>query len=135
MRASQAPRRARLFEVLRFGFSGLLTNVAYFAVLFAMLWLELPVELSGAVAYACSMVVNYVLQARYTFRSDRTLRESTLPYLATHGIGMAINSASLHLLVSRLQWPVLAGQAIALVLVASWSYLAMKRWVFAKRGR
>ena len=125
--------RSLVFEIFRFGASGLATNVAYFGALVTLLALDLRVEVAGAVAYVLSMVVNYQLQARFTFRSASLGPRAVVRYLMTHGVGLSINSGVLYLLVTRLGLHVVVGQGVALVLVVAWTYLAMKHWVFRRR--
>jgi putative flippase GtrA len=117
-------------EVMRFGLTGLISNLVYFGILFALLSFDIVIEVAGAVAYLASMVTNFQMHARYTFGSTKAHAKTSVPYLVTHGVGMIINSTVLHVLITRLAWSVLLGQALSVLLVAVWSFFAMKYWAF-----
>jgi len=121
----------KVAELVRFAIVGILSNIVYFSVLGGLLWSNMTIEIAAAIAYATSMVVNYLLQRSYTFKSDKKHLHATTKYLLVQFVGMGVNSGTLHILVTQLGWPIIAGLAIALILVTCWTYLAMKFWVFA----
>jgi len=84
----------------------------------------------SAVAYAASMVVNYLLQRSFTFRSERPHRQAVGRYALVHGVGITLNAAMLEVLVGWMRFSLLIVQGAAVVIVAIWSYLAQKVWVF-----
>jgi putative flippase GtrA len=156
--STAAPKPARnlatwLGELARFGFVGVLSNLVYFGVLWLLRTLALPWWLSASIAYALSMVLNYILQRSFTFRSTRGHGEAGRRYVVAQLGGMAINSATLEVLLGQrvldgllgaevagyvialpalpsLPLRVVLGQAIALVFTTAYTYVTMRFWVF-----
>lgn len=133
--ASPPPARPRknkrAAELIRFATVGILSNILYFSVLGGLLWINMAIEAAAAIAYATSMVINYLLQRSYTFKSNSKHLHATVKYLLVQFIGMGINSGTLHILVTQLGLPVISGLIVALALVTCWTYLAMRLWVFS----
>lgn len=126
--------RSSVVELTRFGLVGILTNVVYFGALYCSRPLMgLPLWLASGISYALSMLVNYLLQRRVTFRSDRPHVEAGARYLGVQLTALGLNSLLLDLLVTRLGAHFALGQGVALVVTTSWSYICQKLWVF-KRG-
>ena len=142
-----------LAELARFGFVGVLSNVVYFGALWLLRTLELPWWAAATLAYALSMVLNYVLQRSFTFRSTRAHAEAGKRYVVAQLGGMAINSATLEILLGQraLDWAlgpalssyvftlaflpalplrIVLGQGIALVANTAYSYVTQRFWVF-----
>lgn len=122
---------ARIAEVMRFGVSGLATEVIYFALLWvSSMWPTLPMWWRATMAYAGSIVFNYFAQRTFTFRSRKQHSHSTPRFLAVHAVGMALNSGTLGIMVDWLELSFLVSQVVAIGLVAVWSYFGQKRWAF-----
>lgn len=141
MSASATPRprrlsRALIFEMVRFGLMGATSAGIYF-IFFIPLNLCLPgrLWLTSSTAYLLSMVANYVLQRNYTFRSKRPHQEAVARFLVVQLAGLALNSGVLELLHGREHWSLWPAQAVAIVGVALWSYVAQKIWVFVGKRR
>lgn len=136
MKSSLRPAaKASLGELFRFGLVGVLSNVVYFGVLPVLtLLLDTALWLAGAIAYACSVLVNYLLQRSLTFRSQRGHLQAGPRYLVVQGVALGLNSFLLGLLVTRLGWHFFLGQGVALVVTTTWNYLCQKLWVFEQGG-
>lgn len=121
----------RFAEVVRFGISGVATELVYFAILWVsnVFW-DAPLWLHATLAYALSIVFNYFMQRTFTFRSTKTHTYSTPRFLGVHAVGMTLNSATLGLLVDWAELPFWFSQGVAIGLVALWSYHGQKRWAF-----
>lgn len=130
-RGARARSVPAFHQLARFGVVGVLSNLVYFGALplFAVVF-DTALWLAGAISYALSMTLNYILQRKLTFRSDRPHTQAGPRYIATQVLALAINSACLHLLVTRLGLHFLVGQGLALVATTSWNYLCQKAWVF-----
>ena len=112
-----------MFEIVRFGVVGGLSVLTYVAVL-NPLAMALPgrLWLVSAVAYAASMVANYLLQRSFTFRSDRPHRKAVGRYLVVHGVGITLNAAMLQVLVAWIHFSLLIVQGAAVVTVGGGTY-------------
>lgn len=126
--------RALVRQLTSFVGVGLLTNLVYFGALALFASAKvMALWLSAALAYAISMLVNYLLQRRLTFQSRRAHREAVVRYLTAQCLALSLNSALLGLLVTRWDLPFLLGQGAALVLTTTLSYFLQRSWVFAAR--
>lgn len=130
------PSRALLLEMIRFGLMGA-TSAGIYLVFFVPLRWVIPSRLwlASGVAYLLSMVVNYLLQRNYTFRSDRPHQEAVVRYLVVQFVGLGLNSLVLEVAHHHLRFPLWPSQGFAIICVAIWSYLAQKVWVFVGKRR
>lgn len=121
----------RVAEVVRFGISGIATELVYFAILWGLsvCW-DVPLWWQATLAYAISIVFNYFMQRSFTFRSTKAHTHSTPRFLGVHAVGMALNSATLGIMVDWARLPFWLSQGVAIGLVAVWSYYGQKRWAF-----
>jgi putative flippase GtrA len=128
------PSRSRLpiREVLRFGFSGLASVGAYLGCLHVLIRFIDQLWLAGAIAYVLSMLVNYTLQRKLTFKSDRSHGQAAPRYLLVHAVGVAITGTTLEVGVSVLGFPLAIVQIVGVLLAAGWSYVGQKTWVFTR---
>jgi putative flippase GtrA len=145
-------------ELARFGFVGVLSNLVYFGGLWVLRTAALPWWVAASIAYALSMVLNYLLQRSFTFKSTRAHGEAGKRYVVAQLGGMAINSATLEILLGQraLDWAlgpalsgyvfalsglpelplrVLVGQGLALVANTAYSYVTQRFWVFRAEAR
>jgi len=123
--------RRSVAEMLRFGFVGIVSNGVYFSVLPLLTFVfDAVLWLAGAIAYASSVLVNYLLQRSLTFRSQRAHRQAGPRYLVVQAVALGLNSLLLGLLVTRMGLHFVIGQGAALVVTTAWNYLCQKFWVF-----
>ena len=117
--------------MIRFGIMGA-TSAGIYLVFFIPLRWVVPTRLwvAATIGYLLSMVVNYVLQRNYTFRSNRPHQEAMGRYLVVQLMGLALNATVLELLTMRVKLSLWLAQGIAIAGVAVWSYVAQKLWVF-----
>ena len=120
-------------QVIRFIVIGAASGALYLAVLIA-LETALPVIAASVAAYCVAMAFNYLCQRAWTFKSNRVHRQAIPRYVAVHMGGMLLNGGALHFLTQNDALPLLPAQAVAIVLVAIWSFLFQKLWVFAVKG-
>ncbi len=126
---SWPPDRATIRELIRFGVTGTASAGIYFLLMAGLhLALDLPVGISGMLAYGLGMIFNYLVQYHWTFRSTSAHASATIRYLVIHGVGIVCNAVALALLTPVLgYW---TSQGLAIALIAAWSYLVQKLWVF-----
>jgi putative flippase GtrA len=122
-------------QLARFVLVGLVTNAVYLAVLALCQYvLGTVLWLGAALAYVVSAVFNYMAHRQFTFRSGAGHLDALPRYAAVQGVGLAINSGMLAVLVTRLGWNFALVQVLALIAVTTWSYVAQRIWVFAVPG-
>jgi putative flippase GtrA len=124
-------RQAQFRELLRFGSVGLASSAIYFALLWLVTRLTgWPAGVCGTIAYAFSIVLNYVLQKSFTFKSGRRHQQAGPRYLLIHLGGMLLNGGFLWLGVDVSGWSYIPVQLGAMVVVTIWSYLGQRFWAF-----
>lgn len=123
---------ALFWEVVRFGWVGLLTLILYAVEMWSLARLTTwPIWANAALSYGPCLVVNYLLHRNFTFRSDRAHAVAGPRYLVIHLGGMAINSGMLWLGGEVLHFSYWPSQVIAILTVALWSYAGQKLWTFS----
>jgi putative flippase GtrA len=122
---------AQFWELLRFGWVGTLTLGIYVVELWLLdRFCDLPTWLDATFAYGPCLVINYLLQRTFTFRSGKRHSLAGPRYLVIQLGGLAINSGFIWLGAEVLHWPFLVAQFAALATLALWSYLGQKLWAF-----
>jgi putative flippase GtrA len=125
-----------LLQLARFATVGATSVVVYAAtVSFCIRLLGFDVAAATIPGYLAAMVLNYALQKLWTFPSDARHVTAAPRYLFVHAIGVALNYGAVQVLMGRAHTPYLLAQAIAIAMIAAWSYLAQKHWAFAGRKR
>jgi putative flippase GtrA len=126
-------RPANWLQLAKFctvGASGYVVNLAVYATL-------LSVGVNYLVAAVCSFLIavtnNYLWNRVWTFRHQRGhLVFQGFRFLLVSTIALGANLAFLSILVA-LGLPKLPAQAIAIVLVTPWNFVANKLWSFRRR--
>ncbi|MEU4687837.1 GtrA family protein [Actinoplanes sp. NPDC023714] len=119
---------ARLF---RYGVSGGLSALTHFgAGLAGVRLLGLAPVVASGLGFAASVVVSYVLQRAWVFRSSRRHGVAGPRFLAVTGMAFSLNTAVLWVGSSVLHGPYVVVQAVAIVLIPLLNYAVNSRWTF-----
>lgn len=110
---------------------GFATGLQYAIMALLMELAAVPALTASNIGFAISAVANYLLNARLTFRSERS-HAATLPRFAiTAALGLAINSLLLSLLIAAGLHPAPA-QILTTAGVLIWNYTLNALWTFKK---
>jgi putative flippase GtrA len=124
-----------LQQFLSFALIGLLGTAAHFLVLYVLVsqldFGPLPASSVGAVTGA---LVNYGLNYRLTFRSQKKHREALPRFMVVASGGWLLNGLLMAILLSRLDIHYLLVQIIVTSLVLVWNFLANRFWTFRERA-
>jgi putative flippase GtrA len=120
-------------QFLTFALIGAVGTAVHYAMLVALIeaW-GVNATLATTVGFACGAAVNYTLNRRFTFASERSHQAALPQFLAVAALGAALNYAVFEALTD---WPsvhYLVAQAIATGLVLVWNFVANRYWTFAK---
>ncbi|MEU4561381.1 GtrA family protein [Actinoplanes sp. NPDC023936] len=123
------PNAEGLARLVRYGISGGLSAATHFGVGLAGTRVLAPVPASS-VGFAASVVVSYLLQHTWVFRSAVGHRVSGPRFLVVTGAAFALNAVVLWVgaEVAGLSYPVV--QAVAIVLIPVLNYAINSRWTF-----
>ena len=122
---------ALFWELVRFGWVGLVTASLYAAQMWALSHFnDWPTSVNALVADGPCLTVNYLLHRSFSFRSKRRHVEAGPRYLIVQLTGLGINSGVLWYSVDHMRWPFLPTQLVAIAILALFSYTAQKLWSF-----
>jgi putative flippase GtrA len=108
------------------GFATALHYAVMFALVYALGWHPVPASTTG---FITSAVVNFALNARFTFRSNRSVLHTAPRFAIVAASGLLLNRYMLALVLS-LGIHVLIGQIVATICVLSWNYIINAIWTF-----
>jgi putative flippase GtrA len=110
---------------------GFATGLQYAIMALLMALAGVPALAASNTGFAISAVANYLLNAKLTFRSERS-HASTLPRFAvTAALGLGINALLLSLLIAAGLHPAPA-QILTTAGVLIWNYTLNALWTFKK---
>lgn len=116
----------------RFLLVGVVATAIHFAVL------ALGVESFGvraawasAAGFLISAVANYLLNYRFTFRSQALHTGAALRFACVLAVALALNIALMWLLTEEMGWPYLLAQVLTTLCVLVWNFCAHAAWTFA----
>ena len=124
-----SPQALQFLRFCAVGASGYVVNLAAYA---ALLGAGLHYLAAAALSFVVAAISNYVWNRVWTFRAHggRVLGQGSRA-LAVSGLSLGANQLFLVVLVSA-GAPRLAGQAVAILLVTPFSFVANKLWAFAE---
>jgi putative flippase GtrA len=118
-------------QLVRFGLVGATNTALTLAVYSALVALETPVALAGAVGWGVGAVNGFVLNRAWTFRGSARGALPAARYAVVALAGSALNAALVSVAVSEDHLPHIAGELAVLPPVTLLSFLLCRGWVFA----
>ena len=119
-------------QFLRFALVGMAATVTTYTVLIVGVeGLHINAVAASVAGYALGVVVNYILNYRYTFSSDQHHHVVIPKFLTVMAVGMFINAVVMYATVNWLGLHYLLAQLAAVAVVLMWSYTANRLWTFA----
>ncbi len=118
-------------EMVHYLWVGVLATVSQYILL--ILCVELfrtSAVLGSSLGYLLGGVVNYVLNRKHTFVSQKKHHKAITQFIIVFIIAFFMNAALLQLLHSFFTMPYLFAQVITTILVLGWNYSAHKFWTF-----
>lgn len=119
-----------LAQIARFAMVGIAATASHYIVLIALVELaNVGPVLATTIGYAIGTSVSYVLNRRFTFKSDAPVASSFLKFATLYAIGAVLNGAILGYLVAQGVWYV-AAQVIATGVTLVWNFIGARFVVF-----
>jgi putative flippase GtrA len=106
------------------------TLVGYAVIFFCMLGLGLSPALSNLLGFCVAVVCSFLLNRRFTFRSDGQMRRELPRFAASTLLAYLLNLATLLVCIDLLQVPPIWAQLVAGAVYTGSSFLISKFWVF-----
>jgi len=119
-------------QFLRFALVGATATITTYAVLIVGVeGLQMNAVTASVAGYMAGIVVNYILNYRYTFGSDQRHHVVIPRFLAVMVVGMFINAAVMYAGINWLGFHYMLAQLAAVAVVFMLSFAANRRWAFA----
>ncbi len=117
----------------RYILSGAVGTTAHYTVLVALVERAHVVPTVGTTCgFAVGAGLNYLLNYRFTFQSDRRHRDAMPRFFTLALMGAGVNAAIVSAGVSWLHWPYLIPQVIATGVVVISTFLGNRAWTFRR---
>lgn len=128
---SRAPVTLPATQFLRYAGAGAIGTGLHYAVLIALVQLTRagPVLASTAGA-VCGALVNYALNHRFTFASDKSHRRALPRFALVAAAGVALNALVMGAVLAVVGPHYLIAQVIATAAVLAAGFLANRAWTF-----
>jgi len=124
--------RSSIRQLIRYGFVGIITNVTSYLVYLLATYYGATPKISMSFLYALGATLGFLGNRKFTFAHKGNLLGSGLRYLLAHFIGYLINLALLIVMVDKFGYAHQWVQAIAIIIVAIFLFLAFKYFVFTQ---
>jgi putative flippase GtrA len=122
----------RLTEVVLYLLVGLLSNAAGYLLYLLLTTYELPPTYAVTLIYSTTASLSFLGNRRLTFAHEGSFWGSGLKYVIAQLIGYGLNVTMLKIWVDVFGFDHRAVQAVAIVLVASYLFVALKYFVFRR---
>lgn len=122
-------KRARGRKVLRFLTGGGIATLAHWLVMFALIQTGTGAVPATAAGASVGLVINYLAQHRYTFRSGLAHRVAFPRYLTSAGLGWSLNLIAFSAIYTATGMA-MASQVVATTTATLANYLLAEKFVF-----
>ena len=120
-----------LRQFITFSGVGVVAAVAHYGVLILLVEMGgLSPVIATLWGFIAGAIVSYLLNRRFTFRSDRPHRSAVPRFLAVTAGGFVLNGCAMWLLNEQWGVPYLIAQVIATAVVLFWNFTANRLWTF-----
>lgn len=124
-----------LVKLIKFSAVGALGTLAHYSVLvFLVQLLSVNVLVASSTGAFVGALVNYVLNYKWTFNSNKRHSEAMAKFFAVAGVGFVMNGLFMALFTEALVMHYLIAQAMTTGIVLFWNFLANHYWTFDGLG-
>ena len=111
---------------------GLVCTAVQYVLLVWLVWqFGMPGTLASAIGFACSALLNYALNRRFSFASDRPHGEALPRFMVVAATGLALNTAVFWGVQAAFGSHILLSQVAATAVVLVCNFLLNQRCAFA----
>ena len=131
--AARAATRGHFSRFVRFAAVGAVaTAIQYGLLILLVRGFGVAPTPASSIGFALSAGVNYLLNYRFTFRSNRPHGPAAAKFGLFAGTGLLINASMMHLLVAAGVHYLMA-QIFATAVVLLWNFISNSLWTFGPR--
>ena len=117
-------------QLLRYGIVGLASNLAGYCIYLLLTAFVLPPKITMTILYSIGALLGFIGNRHFTFGHTGKLSRAALRYMLAHFLGWAMNYALLYIFSDRLGYPHQLVQAVAVVVIAGYLFVALRYFVF-----
>lgn len=111
---------------------GVIGTAGHYLVLVLLVeWFAVTPVVATSAAFLVGAIINYSLNYKYTFSSDKPHLQAMSKFFSIATVGMLFNGLIMDYGVTQLELHYLATQVVATVLVMQWNFVANKLWTFS----
>lgn len=122
-------------QFLVFSCIGALGTAGHYTVLILLVQLaHIDPVFATTAGFIVGALINYVLNYRITFSSNKKHSEALLKFLTVAGLGGVMNAAIMSLGIDLLELHYLVIQVLATCIVLVFNFMANKYWTFDETG-
>lgn len=131
--------RNRLIELIKYGIYGCITTaINLFLLFFFIKELGMHYLLSNSVSYAIAVVINYIFNKKYVFKTDGSTVNSTriefIKFVSVRIASLFADNALLYLIVDVIKIDLLVGKILSSLIIILSTFVLNKVFVFRKTG-
>lgn len=119
-------------QFARFCLVGGVGTAVHYSVLVSIVHFKGSPMIGSIVGFVFGAVVNYVLNYRYTFQSEKPYPETLAKFLTTASVGLVINILIMGLLVRILDIHYFLSQLLSTLGVVLWNFTVNLLWTFRR---
>jgi putative flippase GtrA len=117
-------------QLARYAIVGIVTNVLGYLLYLGITALGLGPKKAMTILYVVGVLISFAGNRRWTFSHEGPVGASLLRFSIAHLAGYALNFAILFVFVDRFGYSHQVVQAVAIVIVAAWLFVAFRAFVF-----
>ena len=122
-----------LYQILKFGFVGVLATVVDFGVLTLLTEVfDIYYLVSAAIAFVVATIFNYLASMRYVFKSrfsKNEKRKEVLIFIVLSLVGLGLNQVLMWFFVEKAEIYYILSKVLATILVMGWNFISRKKWI------
>lgn len=131
--------RNRLIELIKYGMYGCITTAINLILLYAFIKeLGMHYLLSNSVAYSIAVVISYILNKKYVFKTDGGTINNTkiefIKFVSVRIVSLFADNALLYFIVDVLKINLFVGKILSSVIIILSTFVLNKVFVFKKLG-
>lgn len=123
-------------QFIRYVVVGLTSNAVIYLGYLVLTRLGMGPKLAMSLLYAVGVLQTFVFNRKWSFQFDGAVKQALIRYFIAYAAGYVINFVALMLLVDIFGMPHQVIQAMLIIVVAVFLFVAQRYWVFptSKRG-
>jgi len=118
-------------QFVKFAGVGVIGTLSHYTVLVLLVQLlDVEIVLSSSIGAIVGAMVNYSLNYRFTFSSNKRHKDTLWKFFAIAGVGFLLNALMMFLLADILKIFYLIAQIISTASILVWNFLGNRFWTF-----